>query len=206
MIKSSIFEVKVLGPAMRKLGQLPVYRGRGDAALVLKRRRAGAAGRRLRDLLPGGRPRPATRTCGRWWPRTGVARLALTTGRAGDPVAHWGAQEILPYGSRSSPHLFPRKTVRMVAGPPVDLSAYAGPAAVQRRYAARGHRRRSWRHHRPAGRASRGETRRPSRTTGDRPPQARAGFAWTERRTVPQPVHGSRTPRRRRPTSGLRSA
>ncbi len=36
MIKSAIFEVKVLGPLMRKLGQLPVYRGRGDAGLVLK--------------------------------------------------------------------------------------------------------------------------------------------------------------------------
>ena len=41
------------------------------------------------------------------------------------PIAHWGAQEILPYGSKK-PHLFPRKTVRMAAGPPVDLSAYAG--------------------------------------------------------------------------------
>jgi 1-acyl-sn-glycerol-3-phosphate acyltransferase len=41
------------------------------------------------------------------------------------PVAQWGAQEILPYGSKK-PKLFPRKTVRMVAGPPVDLSAYQG--------------------------------------------------------------------------------
>jgi hypothetical protein len=41
------------------------------------------------------------------------------------PIAHWGAQEILPYGTKKL-HLFPRKTVRMAAGPPVDLSAYAG--------------------------------------------------------------------------------
>jgi len=39
------------------------------------------------------------------------------------PIAHWGAQDVLPYGS-SRPHLWPRKTVRMVAGPPVDLSAF----------------------------------------------------------------------------------
>ena len=61
------------------------------------------------------------------WPmvgRTGAARLALTTGAPVIPVALWGAQEILPYGSKK-PHLFPRKTVRMAAGPPVDLSAYA---------------------------------------------------------------------------------
>ncbi|MGH7735070.1 MAG: lysophospholipid acyltransferase family protein, partial [Gemmatimonadales bacterium] len=62
------------------------------------------------------------------WPmvgKTGAARLALTTGAPVIPIAHWGAQEILPYGSKK-PHLFPRKTVRMVAGPAVDLSAYQG--------------------------------------------------------------------------------
>ena len=41
------------------------------------------------------------------------------------PVAHWGAQDILPYGSRR-PRLLPRRTVRMAAGPPVDLSRYVG--------------------------------------------------------------------------------
>jgi 1-acyl-sn-glycerol-3-phosphate acyltransferase len=62
------------------------------------------------------------------WPmagKTGAARLALTTGAPVIPIAHWGAQDILPYGSKK-PSLFPRKTVRMVAGPPVDLSAYEG--------------------------------------------------------------------------------
>jgi hypothetical protein len=62
------------------------------------------------------------------WPmvgKTGAARLALTTGAPVIPIAHWGAQEILPYGTKK-PHLFPRKTVRMAAGPPVDLSAYQG--------------------------------------------------------------------------------
>src|SRR6204780_3512961 len=58
MIKSPIFEVKVVGPLMYKFGQLPVYRDRGDAGLVLK-----AAEQALRaggDRLPGGHrhPRP----------------------------------------------------------------------------------------------------------------------------------------------------
>jgi hypothetical protein len=56
--------------------------------------------------------------------KTGVARLALTTGAPVIPVAHWGTQEILPYGSKKV-RLFPRKTVRTVAGPPVDLSQWA---------------------------------------------------------------------------------
>jgi hypothetical protein len=57
--------------------------------------------------------------------KTGAARLALTTGAPVIPIAQWGAQDVLPYGSKKV-HLFPRKTVRMAAGPPVDLSAYAG--------------------------------------------------------------------------------
>ena len=36
MIKSPDFEVKFIGPLLYKVGQLPVYRGRGDAGLVLK--------------------------------------------------------------------------------------------------------------------------------------------------------------------------
>jgi hypothetical protein len=41
------------------------------------------------------------------------------------PVAQWGAQDILPYGE-VKPHAVPRKLVRMLAGPPVDLSEYEG--------------------------------------------------------------------------------
>ena len=62
------------------------------------------------------------------WPmkaRTGVARLALRTGAPVIPMAIWGAQDVLPYGT-SRPHLWPRKTIRMAAGPPVDLSAFQG--------------------------------------------------------------------------------
>jgi 1-acyl-sn-glycerol-3-phosphate acyltransferase len=124
MIKSGIFEVKVVGWLLYKFGQLPVYRGRGDAGLVLKQ-----AERALRKgdsviVYPEG---TASRDPD-LWPmvgKTGAARLALTTGAPVIPIAHWGAQDILPYGTKKL-HLFPRKTVRMMAGPPVDLSAYAG--------------------------------------------------------------------------------
>ena len=124
MIKSGIFGVKGVGWLLYKFGQLPVYRGRGDAGLVLKQ-----AERALRKgdaviVYPEG---TATRDPDLWpmVAKTGAARLALTTGAPVVPVAQWGAQEILPYGTKKL-HLFPRKTVQMVAGPPVDLSAYAG--------------------------------------------------------------------------------
>jgi 1-acyl-sn-glycerol-3-phosphate acyltransferase len=57
--------------------------------------------------------------------KTGAARLALSTGAPVIPVAHWGTYDILPYGSKKL-ELFPRKTVRTIAGPPVDLSQWAG--------------------------------------------------------------------------------
>jgi hypothetical protein len=40
-------------------------------------------------------------------------------------VAQWGPQRILPYKARK-PKLLPRTKVSVLAGPPVDLSAYAG--------------------------------------------------------------------------------
>jgi 1-acyl-sn-glycerol-3-phosphate acyltransferase len=124
MIKSPIFEVKVIGWLLYKFGQLPVYRGRGDAGLVLKAAEQALAAGACVIVYPEG---TASRDPD-LWPmvgKTGAARLALTTGAPVIPVATWGAQEILPYGTKKL-HLFPRKTVRMVAGPPVDLSAYQG--------------------------------------------------------------------------------
>src|SRR5580692_8875000 len=124
MIKSAVFEIKVLGPLLRKLGQLPVYRGRSDAGLVLRQAEQALRGGACVVVYPEG---TATRDPD-LWPmagHSGAARLALTTGAPVIPIAHWGAQDILPYGSKR-PHLFPHKTVRMVAGPPVDLSKYQG--------------------------------------------------------------------------------
>jgi 1-acyl-sn-glycerol-3-phosphate acyltransferase len=124
LIKSSVFNVKVVGPFLRKLGQLPVYRNRGDAALVLKAAEAALLDDQCVIVYPEG---TASRDPG-LWPmvgKTGAARLALKTGVPVIPIAIWGAQDVLPYGS-TRPHLVPRRTVRLVAGPPVDLSAFEG--------------------------------------------------------------------------------
>src|ERR1700750_2272641 len=124
MIKSPVFGVKFIGALLTKVGQLPVYRGRGDAGLVLKTAEQALRAGDCVIVYPEG---TASRDP-ELWPmvgKTGAARLALSTGAPVIPLAHLGAQEILPNGTKK-PHLFPRKTVRMAAGPPVDLSAYAG--------------------------------------------------------------------------------
>jgi 1-acyl-sn-glycerol-3-phosphate acyltransferase len=124
MIKSSAFDVKLVGPFLRVLGQLPVRRGEADAANVLKVAEQALAAGECVIIYPEG---TATRDPDQWpmVAKTGVARLALATGVPVIPVAQWGAQEILPYGE-VKPHAVPRKLVRMLAGPPVDLSEYEG--------------------------------------------------------------------------------
>jgi 1-acyl-sn-glycerol-3-phosphate acyltransferase len=124
LAKSSLFDIPVLGYIIRKLGQLPVNRNATDAALVLKDAEQGVKNGASVIFYPEA---TVTRDPEQWpmVAKTGVARLALATGAPVIPVAHWGAQAILPYGS-TRPHLLPRKIVHMIAGPPVDLSAFQG--------------------------------------------------------------------------------
>lgn len=124
LAKSTLFDVKVLGHLMRELGQLPVYRGQSDAALVLRDAEQGLRRGACLMFYPEA---TVTRDPDQWpmVAKTGAARLALMTGAPVIPVAHWGAQDILPYGSLK-PHLIPRRTVHILAGPAVDLSAYTG--------------------------------------------------------------------------------
>ncbi len=124
LAKSTLFDVPVIGKMIRDVGQLPVHRDATDAALVLRDAEAGVRNGACLIFYPEA---TVTRDPAQWpmVAKTGVARLALTTGAPVVPVATWGAQEILPYHSYR-PRLIPRKTVHVLAGPPVDLSAFQG--------------------------------------------------------------------------------
>jgi 1-acyl-sn-glycerol-3-phosphate acyltransferase len=124
LAKSGIFKVPVLGHIVAKLQAIPVHRGSTEATQSLK-----IAEERLKNgacilFYPEG---TITRDPDLWpmMGKTGTARLALATGVPVIPIAHWGAQELLPYGEKK-PKLFPRKKFEVIAGPPVDLSKYAG--------------------------------------------------------------------------------
>jgi len=126
MAKESLFKVPVLGWALRATGMVPVARSSSaasarqtiDASEVLVEHGRGVV------VYPEG---TLTRDPDLWPMRgkTGAVRLAL----AGDipliPMAHWGAQAILPrYGKLS---LWPlRRRVRVIVGDPVDLSDLTG--------------------------------------------------------------------------------
>ncbi len=125
MAKESLFKVPVLGWLLRASGQIPVRREgsvRGTdgnpmgAAGELIRREAGVI------VYPEG---TLTRDPGLWPMRgkSGAVRLALETGIPLIPAAHWGTQHLMPrYAKRIHP--FPRKTIEVAVGEPLDLSVF----------------------------------------------------------------------------------
>jgi 1-acyl-sn-glycerol-3-phosphate acyltransferase len=125
LAKSSLFKIPLIGPLIGRLGQLPVNRGQADAALVLRQAAEQAAKNNACVIFY---PESTVTRDPEQWPmvaKTGVARLALEQNIPVVPIAHWGAQQILPYGNHV-PKFLPRKTVQVVAGSPVDLSEFAG--------------------------------------------------------------------------------
>ena len=127
LVKASAFDVKLIGPFLRVLGQLPVRRGETDAALVLQEAERALAAGECVVIYPERTARPG-RVADDGPDRRGPAGAGHWC--RGDPGRLVGALQMLPYGS-TQPHLVPRKTVRMLAGPPVDLSAFEGKAAHQ---------------------------------------------------------------------------
>jgi 1-acyl-sn-glycerol-3-phosphate acyltransferase len=124
LIKASAFKVPFIGKMLYGAGQIPVNRGAADAAKALKQAEQALKEGEAVIIYPEG---TATRDPGLWpmVAKTGVARVALATGAPVIPVARWGTQDVLPYGSKK-PKLWPRQTVRTVAGKPVDLSEWTG--------------------------------------------------------------------------------
>jgi 1-acyl-sn-glycerol-3-phosphate acyltransferase len=124
LIKASAFKVPFIGRMLYGCGQIPVNRGAADAALALKQAEEALKDGAAVIIYPEG---TATRDPDLWpmVAKTGVARVALATGVPVIPVARWGTQNVLPYGSKK-PKLWPRQIVRTVAGKPVDLSEWAG--------------------------------------------------------------------------------
>jgi 1-acyl-sn-glycerol-3-phosphate acyltransferase len=122
--KDSLFAIPVVGWLLKKCGQIPVYRNTVAAADSYRAAVEAVHAGKAVGIFPEG---TITRDPDLWPMRgkTGAARVALETRCPLIPVAQWGAQEILaPYGHR--PSLLPRKTMRMYAGPPVDLSDLYG--------------------------------------------------------------------------------
>jgi 1-acyl-sn-glycerol-3-phosphate acyltransferase len=130
LAKSGLFSVPFVKRIMYGTGMIPVYRNSTSAGDALRAAIAAVNEGECVAFYPEG---TLTRDP-HLWPMTaknGVARVALATGAPVIPVAQWGAHEIMPpYAKGGKGHRrfkpFPRKTVHIVAGPPVDLGRFEG--------------------------------------------------------------------------------
>jgi 1-acyl-sn-glycerol-3-phosphate acyltransferase len=122
--KQSVFQVPVIGWLLRQVRQIPVHRGTTDAARALDAAVAAVKAGDAVVIYPEG----TTTKHPDLWPmrgKTGTARLWLATGAPVVPVVSWGPQAM--FDPRTGKlRLRPRTPVTVVAGEPIDLSAYAG--------------------------------------------------------------------------------
>lgn len=123
MAKHTVFRIPVLGRIVKGARQIPVFRESADAGKALSAAVAAINAGECVVVYPEGTVTKDPNL----WPmvaKTGVARLALQTGAPVVPLGQWGAHEFL--GMDKKPRPFPRKTLRLRAGAPVDLSAWQG--------------------------------------------------------------------------------
>ncbi|MEQ0564291.1 lysophospholipid acyltransferase family protein [Amycolatopsis sp. NEAU-NG30] len=124
LAKASLWQVPVVRSVMRSGRHIPVYRGAATAAEAYRDLVASVRAGECVAVFPEG----TFSNDPDGWPmrgKTGVVRAALETGAPVIPVANWGTHHLLPSTSWW-PRAVPRKTVELVAGPPVDLSDLAG--------------------------------------------------------------------------------
>jgi 1-acyl-sn-glycerol-3-phosphate acyltransferase len=124
LAKDTLMSLPVGGRILRHAEQIPVYRSTEGAAESLRAAIAAVESGSVVAIYPEG---TITRDPAAWpmSGRTGAVRVALATGRPLVPVVQWGPQAILwPYTKRL--HLFPRRTIHVRVGDPVDLSDFEG--------------------------------------------------------------------------------
>jgi 1-acyl-sn-glycerol-3-phosphate acyltransferase len=117
LAKQELFRIPLVGTVLRGAGQIPVARGRRDGSPLARAEAALVAGEVV-VIYPEGTvtkrddhlPMDG---------KTGVARLALTTGVPVIPMASWGSQAVWQKSGRGS--LRPGRPVLTKMGEPLDL-------------------------------------------------------------------------------------
>ena len=119
MAKKELFQNPLVGWFLRELQAFPVTRERVDPS-TLKRTLSLLAAGQMVLMFPEG-TRGDGRTLGPAKP--GIAVIAARSGAAVVPVFHWGAEQILPRGTRR----VRRGRLRVRFGPPITFSAGGRP-------------------------------------------------------------------------------
>lgn len=122
--KESVFRVPIFGAIITHAGQIPVYRESLDASSAIRDALVALAKGDCVVVYPEG---TMTRDPD-LWPmsgKTGAVRLALVSGQPLYPMVQWGTQLVMrPYMKEF--RIFPRKTIHIVVGAPLDLSDLVG--------------------------------------------------------------------------------
>ncbi len=124
--KAAVFRTPIIGKIVLAAGQIPVERESKDAKKAVDHAKILLEKGHMLGVYPEG---TLTRDPDMWpmIAKTGCARLALATNTQVIPIAQWGSQQVLPNYTRKI-SLFPRKTITIRAGKPVDLSKWYGKA------------------------------------------------------------------------------
>ncbi|MFI9582501.1 lysophospholipid acyltransferase family protein [Streptomyces sp. NPDC052236] len=126
LAKATLFETPIAGALLRGTRQIPVYRESTDAYGAF---RAAVEAIERGECVAFYPESTLTRDPDQWpmTAKTGVARAALVTKAPVVPVAQWGANlAVPPYAKANKISFFPRKTLQVKAGPPVDLASFYG--------------------------------------------------------------------------------
>jgi len=124
MAKSELFQNKAFGGLIRRLGAFPVRQGAGDVGAIKETVHRLQEGRMLNIFPEGSRSEDGEIA-------TMLSGVALVIRRAGVPVvpvAIDGSYDAWPKGAR----FFHRHPIRVVYGPPLDLTGLKGEQIVRR--------------------------------------------------------------------------
>ncbi|WP_436493299.1 lysophospholipid acyltransferase family protein [Actinokineospora sp. HUAS TT18] len=125
LAKASLWRVPLIRNVVRGGGHIPVERGTAKARDAYH----GAVDAVQRGECVLFFPEAGFSDDADHWPsakvKHGLAKVALETGAPVVPVVNWGTHALLPARSKF-PKLFPRKTIDIVIGDPIDLSDLTG--------------------------------------------------------------------------------
>jgi 1-acyl-sn-glycerol-3-phosphate acyltransferase len=121
LAKSELFRNRVLGAALRSMGQIPVERGTGDAGALDAAAAALGQGRCVAVFPEGTISDDLDPMAG----KTGLARLAKATGVDVVPVGLWGTHRVIPAGGQKAKRF--RTPIAMVVGETIPVGPGANP-------------------------------------------------------------------------------